>query len=359
VKSVKNEKALFDEVSKVVSRPVKSSDDFWDISFVLHAPLELCARYFLLPLVKDEYRSDALQQMENIRNRFEKFEQIKDDRGRKVLSFETDFGKWSTSFAYAGHATILAALAKRIGETNEDITDVLETMNSTLSEPDVARFSWAKLSKDELLSVANEVPVDRSNISSWFISNVANVAKSKGNTETIAGVVRAAEKSELIAPLVKSWIEIDIDPFDMLHHVYPLMLRIAALSMIIEDESESKYGWTHCLTIPHSQWVLADNPDIQKELFCSSLTYVASFRSTSGEVEITAEDFNKYFNEDEEAVFTSHYEMFTDIISRASVLEDVHLVKYVYSCFDIAKRDPHYAQLYLTAALALLKQWEV
>ncbi len=353
------EKAIFDEVSHVVSKPVKPTDVFSDTSFALHAPLELCARYFLFPLVLEEYRNDALKQMANIQTRFEKFERIEDSRDRLALSGDTDFGRWSTSFAYAGHATILAALAKRIGETNENIVDVLETMNATMAAPDVAKFSWVKIPTEDLLSTEIVLPIDRSNIPSWFISNVANIYKSNGTSETIAGVVRAAEKEKLIEPLVTAWLQSDIDPFDLLHHVFPILLRIAALSMIVEDASEAKYGWTHCLTIPHSHWMLADNPDTQKELFCSALTYVASYRSLYGKEQIDATDFNDYFDPDEEAVFTAHYEQMTDVISRASSLEDAHLIKYVYSCFDIMKRDPHYAKLYIAAALALLNQWDV
>ncbi len=352
------EKALFDEVSAVVTQPVENTVDDNDTSFILHAPLELCARYFLFPLVKDDYREDALNRMAAIKTRYEKFNTVKDERDRSTLTSETDFSLWSTAFAYAGHATVLAALSKRIGETNESIVDLLETMNATLSTSNADRFSWTKIQKQELLGIDVILPIDRSNIAKWFISNVANIQKSQGSSEMIAGIVCNTESAGLIEPLVVAWINSDIDPFDILHHVFPLLLRIAALSMIVETDTHSKYGWTHCLTIPHSHWVLADNPDTQKDLFCSALTYVASFRSVIGETEISNSQFEQYFDENEEAVFTSHYEIMSDIISRACVLEDAHLVKYVYSCFDIMKRDPHYTKLYISAALELLKLWE-
>ena len=72
----------------------------------------------------------------------------------------------------------------------------------------------------------------------------------------------------------------------------------------------------------------------------------------------TSEMFNEYFEIEETSIFAEHYVQITDIISNASVLEDAHLVKYVYTCFDCMKRDPQYSKLYINSAAKLLDIWQ-
>lgn len=136
-----------------------------------------------------------------------------------------------------------------------------------------------------------------------------------------------------------------------------MLMRISALSMILENDEHSKYGWSHALTIPHSIWSLNNFGDGSLTLLKSAVTHCASYRHLMPEHKITSELLDEYYEVDEISIFAEHYVLITDIISRASAMEDAHLVKYAYTCFDLMKKDPQYSRLYASAADRLLQIW--
>jgi hypothetical protein len=341
------DKDLFDLISDVVAQPKKKQPEFWQNSFILHAPLELCARYYLLPLVDGEHREEA---RERIREVGKKYVQFENDDTQTSRSKMRNIDKWAQSFAFAGHATILLALTEILGETNDYIVDVLDRMDAEIENGDAAHML-------DITSENTEI-IDRNAITSFFIDRIGNIEKVKSDTATIAQTIQDPERAGVIAPVIGSLRTFEYSADDIKDRLFPVLIRIAVLSMLIEDEVESKYGWTHCLTIPHSHWVLSKSHGFEKQLFESAATYISAFRSTMGKAAMSSEMFAQYFDEDEESIFTTHHEDILRIISEASTYEDAHLVKYVYSCFDCMKRDPQYSSMYIAGAQRLLDIWK-
>jgi len=346
VETSSNDKELFDAVSAVVSIPKKRQSQFFENSFILHAPLELCARYYLLPLVDEPHSQAARERIKMIARRYSKYED--DVVSTDAVQGIKDIVKWSRSHSHAGHATILLALLDVLDDTNESLIEIMNRMNSFISEGDNGTINEIASSNSGF---------ENESLLQWLINNVANATSVEGDTTTIKAIVQSAENAGVIEPLVSCWRNSDYTRDDYIDFLYPALMRISTLSMLKEDETNSKYGWSHALTIPHSHFVLAKSFGEETELFISALTYVAAFRSTMGRYEITSSDFQNYFDQNEESIFTSHYEEITKIISLASTMEDAHLVKYVYTNFDLMKRDPQYSALYIAAAKRLLDIW--
>lgn len=344
------DKDLFDLMCEVVVQPKKKTDVFSDNSFILHAPLELCARYYLLPLVDIKNREAARERMREVGRRYSEYE---NDAPRET-SRQRDMEFWARSFTSAGHGPILLALSEMIGETNDSILDVLDMMDAAIMNPDAPSIP--------VVTSTPGVVAERSSIASFFIDNVANARHpelSEGShMDTILDTVSTPVQAGVIDPVITAWRTLDFSADDIKHYFFPVLARISALSMVVENEEHSKYGWSHALTIPHSHWVLAGTHGHESTFFETALTYVASYRSMAGKTVITSDDFTQYFDVDEESIFTAHHEEILDIISQACTHVDAHLVKYVYTCFDCMKRDPQYSKLYIAAALRLLTIWQ-
>lgn len=352
------DKELFDAASTIVCIPKKPGNEFWDASFLLHAPLEMCARYFLLPLVDDSHVEGARKQIRMTAKKYYAYEnQNNVASSNSFPSFEiskVDVVKWSSSLQFAGHASILLSMSKKLGETNQSIESVLWTMYNSIDGDLGAHINLIGDSTGK--EVSAELLQHPQN---WFFENVGNIKHVDGPSDSIKGGVEAVQNAGLIEPLIETIDSIagfsDRADFDL---PFRVLLRMATLSMLTEDEEHSKYGWTHCLTIPHAIWTLVDNASSKGAMLQAATTHVATFRSLNSKSEIEPNELVEYFEEDEHSVFAEHYVRMTDIISQACVLEDAHLVKYVYTCFDMMKRDPQYSKLYIAAAGKLLAIWQ-
>lgn len=349
LQSAKTDKELFDAASAIVLIPKKPGDDPNDGSFILHAPLELCARYFLLPLVDD---TNAIAARDQIRNLAKKcwglndadsnYLPAKQEIGFDVTKLNVD--ELATTLLFASHATILLAMQINLQTTNSSIHRKLFQMASAISIDKDSRMAWSKVD-----TTINE-PTAR-NLQDFYIENIANIERGNDATDTIRGLVEAVENSGLLAPTLNSLTENNID------EQYKMLMRISTLSMIIESEEHSKYGWSHALTIPHSIWSLNSFRDDSLTLLKAAITHCASYRHSKAEQKISAELLNDYYDEDELSIFTEHYVLIVDIISKACSMEDAHLVKYSYTCLDLMKKDPQFSRLYATAADRLLHIW--
>ncbi len=126
LQNAKTDKELFDAASAIVLIPKKPGIDPNDGSFILHSPLELCARYFLLPLVNDE---NAVAARDRIRSLAEKYWELEvADPNFFHNGEEIDFDislvnidEIATSLLFASHATILLAMQNNLETTNSFI----------------------------------------------------------------------------------------------------------------------------------------------------------------------------------------------------------------------------------------------
>lgn len=358
------DKELFDSASAIIAIPKAPGTTFDERSFLLHAPLELCARYYLLSLVDDEHANAARARIRLMAKKYHEFPDAasaghpestsshpeRSEGSLPIINIET----WSSSTLFASHGPILYALQYLLGETNTSIAQILHRMNNAIMSDPEAQFSWV----NDPPVVAELGPDHIEHPTTWMLNNVGNIQRTEP-TETITGQIHIAQKAGLLDPIASHISSIATfsqradftEPFKAL-------LRIAVLSMIVEDETYSKYGWTHCATIPHSLYVLLSDATHPAHLLKSAASYVATFRSTMGQQEIHSTDMDDYFEPDEESVFAEHYVRMEEIISHACAREDAHLIKYTYTCFDMMKRDPHYSKLYIAAAGKLLNVWK-
>ncbi len=377
------DKELFDAASAIVAVPKDPGKEFSDASFILHAPLEICARYFLLPLVEDEYVQQARKQ---IRLTAKKYHEYENSHSEDIIHSETrshpeptkgspersegssegslqafdlqsiNIPQWSTSFLFASHAPILLALQNVLGETNHSVHSVLHRMDKQIFQNHEAQMAWTKSSP-----VQQDISADLlEHPQHWFVENVGNITHVDGGEGPIRASVERVEAAGLVEPLVEVLASIanfsDRANFEI---PFQSLMRICALSMVVESEENAKYGWTHCLTIPHAMWTLSVQSDSSARLLQAGTTHAATFRALLAEQKISIDNLVEYFELDETSVFAEHYVRITDIISQACSLQDAHLVKYVYSCFDCMKRDPQYSKLYIAAAGKLLALWQL
>lgn len=353
------DKELFDAACAIVAVPKKPGTGEWDSSFILHAPLEMCARYFLLPLVDDDYVADARRQMRMTAKKYDAFANADLAHGYQSLEgFSVaglDVDQWATSLLFAGHGSILLSFHNALGETNNSIHYILMNMANGIVAGGDARMEWTRTVEptDDISPELLKRPQQ------WFVEHVGNIAHVDGPTDSIRAEVEVVEEASVIEPLVDTIAAIarfsERADFEL---PFQALMRVSALSMIIENEQHSRYGWTHCLTIPHAIWTLAPFSANRGRMLQASTTYVAAFRSLMSNEKMDVNFLAEYYEPDEDSVFAEHYVRITDIISQACTMEDAHLVKYVYSCFDCMKRDPQYSKLYIAAAGKLLALWQ-
>ena len=380
------DKELFDAASAIVAVPKVPGKEFSDASFILHAPLEICARYFLLPLVEDEYVQQARKQIRLTAKKYFEYENADLPSHSESASYSApashseasaeesprsgeseilhsvqddvmniDIPQWSTSLLFASHAPILLALQNVLGETNTSVHSVLNRMNKEIIRNHDAQMRWAKSTP-----VQQDISADLlEHPQHWFVENVGNINRVEGGDGPIRTSVERVEAAGMIEPLIEILGSIaNFSERANFEIPFQSLMRVSAFSMIAESEEHAKYGWTHCLTIPHAMWVLSAQSQSSGRLLQAATTHAATFRALLCEQKLSVDNLEEYFEPDEHAVFAEHYVRITDIISEACAMEDAHLVKYTYSCFDCMKRDPRYSKLYIAAAGKLLALWQ-
>ena len=231
-----------------------------------------------------------------------------------------------------------------IGETNSSIIKHIYKMQNAIASDTNAKMNWFfQQPKD------NSVKIE--NIQDWFIEHVGNIDTNNKSIDSIREQITSSENDGIITDIVNALNASEIN------EKFKSLIRVAAVSMIIENEEDSKYGWSHCLTIPHSLWSLKQFCNDELIALKAAATYVGSLRHIMAKTKISIDSLDEYFETDETSIFAEHYVRITDIISKASTMQDAHLVKYVYTCFDCMKRDPQYSKLYLASAARLLELW--
>ena len=154
---------------------------------------------------------------------------------------------------------------------------------------------------------------------------------------------------------------------------------LAAARMMLTAETEMEYGWSHCLTLSEAAWGFADRgeDDVGATV---ALSYVAGYvcalgfpgwpslapNASTAALGITAfrQALASASPEDAVAICLRAsedvaMEAWGEVISQASRLEDAHLVKYTHSCFRCAARKPEAERVFLAAATRLLARWLV
>ncbi len=152
--------------------------------------------------------------------------------------------------------------------------------------------------------------------------------------------------------------------------------RIAALSMLEDKPEGAKYYWTHCLTLPHAAWSLTRSlpgRSFAADAAHTAAIWVMAIRASQGngnlkplpELERIDMDLTEALVHSPRAAASVAWFALPDerprieqtIATEAAIRNDAHLVKYTWACLDAAVQDPAHAPLFHAAAAYLCSIW--
>jgi hypothetical protein len=347
-----------------------------DSSFLLHAPLELLARAWLLPHVPPYRRADARRRIAEIAPRY------------AVEGLEIE----SNPKAYPTTDTALSELYVALHAGDADAVDsallfltpkiTIERFRRTLAEPilpllgaaghapvllmllqgTAGRFPGSgALLRSPLRALALETQRRLTWIESAGASDgtmtrpptlfdcLAAPPRVETPSNSIASTMLAIERDGYAARILAAATNGVTVPA-----AGRILLRVAALSMLLDDPVHAPYGWTHCFTLPQAILSLADvAADVTRAIRIAS-TYSLGFRATLGGVRLPSDKPAAVFA----AGADQRRSIRTQLVERAAVHADAHLAKYTMACLTAADSDPQESALYLAAAAYLGDWWD-
>src|ERR1700733_64148 len=361
-------------------------------SFVLHAPLELLARAWLLPHVPPYRREAARRRIAEIAARYaaegpEIDSKPKvyrsDDAALSALSMalrggDTDVADGALLFltpripierframlaepilpllGAAGHAPVLLMLLEAAPGRLPGCSMLLRSPLRALALEANRRLSWMEAAGApdgaltaplfDCLAAPPRVETPSNSIASTMLSV---------ERDGYAARILAAATNGITAPTAGR-----------------ILLRVAALSMLLDDPVHAPYGWTHCFTLPQAILSLQDVASDVMRVIRVAATYSLGFRATLGsarlqyplswELQTGSMASQREPSDAAAAVFKSgadqHPSIRAQLAGRAAIHADAHLVKYTMACIAAADRDPQESVLYLAAAAYLAAWWD-
>lgn len=386
---------LFHATASIIAQPkceVKTS-------FELHAPLELLARFSLLPLVKPEDRvgvrlqivaSTALYQssgpvigdirvkqsetrspaqlIHDLRQAIEDGEVQRSDElftalavygsPKQVLGSIADFSL--RTLTAAAHVHVGLMLLARIWS------------DATASVLSLARAGVRAMAEaPELNLKLTTGPGKLGNLE----QALASVPQVPADELSILSMVRAAENAGVIEVVLGGgWL--DGSGYPSWEEAVRTACRVGALSMLHDSTEGAKYIWSHCLTLPQAAWALTrflEDSALQRQAARSAVSWVAMLRATQGNGRLDLEpnlhstkmDMTEalLYSPETAAAVAWHIKpeergkLARILATEAAIRTDAHLSKYVRACFDVALMDLQAAPLYYAAAAYLCSLW--
>lgn len=370
-------------------------------SFELHAPLEIMARYHLLPWVGYDFRHVAHAQMLATALDFRRIAKpfpVKRRGVAKVLpgswqEYETGMGadaSWRNIAAdlqqprahdlravlhllgdrvvanagAAGHGHVLLAhaidadswICERLAPHLRMFVEWYASDDDTEGEAALDDL-WILVAAEEVEDVAD------------FL---AAIPRSTAGSEHrgIRGILDRALKTGFDCSVADS------------EDAWPLgrcvaAMEVAARFMLLETD-EIEYGWSHCLTLPEAACTLAENVGDGEMTTHVAVSYVAAFisalrsgaplpplqddESTGTQVDLLHALTGDSALGDAPAVALGMKDeelagSWQLICSLASARPDAHLAKYVFACLRCASGRSLHHRLFLAAAAKLLAAW--
>jgi hypothetical protein len=381
---------IFEQAAAVISTPRRDATS----SFVLHAPLELMARYLLLPLVSPPQRRAVRERMLWVASRYERAgspidepapatppynsvaeaqtallgalhegdvdgvdvaasQLLGDATLDDVMALAAPTLDW---LAAAGHAPIGFFLLSRLATTTPAALALLRPTLRELARAPQLRMRWP-------------ADFDRpTGTEDAFIDALACTPHlGLPGTDFIFPIVHQVDQSGVARDRISGTIPDDI------RAAARATLRIAACSMLQDDPQFAPYGWTHCLTLPHAIFEIGPWLPNRGRAAVIAGTYVVAFRAAEGAVVIdpvrepepvTAPPLaaleeaptvaaGAWYHASEDARGAA----LPELVGRAAAHEDAHLAKYTLACVAAAARDRARRSLYVAAAAALTAWW--
>jgi hypothetical protein len=363
-----------------------------DSSFVLHAPLELLARAWLLPHVPPYRREAARRRIAEIAARYAA-------EGPEIDSRPT---------AYRSDDAALSALSMALRGGDADAADgallfltpriPIERFRALLAEP-ILSLLGAAAHAPILLMLLEATPGRLPEYCALLRSPLRALAQAADQRLTwieavprpdgawspalfdcLAAPPRVATSSDSIAPTM---LAIERDGYaarTLAAATYGMtvptarriLLRVAALSMLLDDPAHAPYGWTHCFTLPQAILSLEDVASDVTRAVRIAATHSLGFRATLGRVRLQ-HPFSPQLPTGSmasqrepaaaaAAVFNAGADQYPSIraqlVERAAIHADAHVVKYTVACLVAADHDPQESALYLAAAAYLGAWWD-
>lgn len=398
---------LYRGVAAIISKPQAKGIN----SFALHAPLELMARFGLLPFVGPEERRLARMQMVATAAAYESGVEVvgppppngafpslsvaKEEFTRTFRSADADgldsvVLQIASQFGTASLVNLLTPLAlpTLTGASHSHIglwlllrhgTAASEARDAALLRAAVRRIAAEpnlQLSSFGGMSIADTEPLrqESRDIEQEILQKLANPPKGKAGTASLRPLLQAGERTGNPDALFGDFIRHALT-HEQMDAAFRAVLRVCAHSMLQDELSQAKFGWSHCLTLPQAACGLASFNIDRKLALAATLVWITSYRSILSRRQLDFEWIPARLEEStslSEALHASpataasrvwHADpaelpmVMRTLATEASIRNDQHLVKYTRDCFDMGSFDPLYKQLYLAAAAHLCALW--
>ena len=383
---------LFAQVAAIVARPKQTAD-----SFVLHAPLEILARYRLLALVAPDQRELARLRLVSVARRYATTGQPAPTDATLANCADVEALLAAIEAGESDRAQALgAALAEALppdGLTSALATPVLQRLGAAAhghlffylidrvdaaaqraAAPLLANFA-RELATDHLEKLSWTQPgetagPDRS-LDTASLENALLNSPLKPFAGFLCPIMQAAERAGIPAAVVGGPLAGPIGP-EAAEAAFAAICRAAALAMIEERPREAKYGWTHAFTLPFGVWEIAGAIPDQAFALRVAATYFLGLRAAVGrkrrligepDLEPRPPALPQALAKSPKTAAASAWttaperqdEIFALLATEASIRTDAHLVKYVLACRDAAQRDA--SPVYRAAAAYLTALW--
>jgi hypothetical protein len=367
-------------------------------SFILHAPLELAARAALLPFVEPAARDLARVRLLTLTAGFDRWgPPVGDPPATEYASIDDATTRLVASLTN-GELDDVDAAAAWLGrhadgrQLRRVLTDpVLPHLGAAAHGPIFLYHLPRVAPRRELTGeLARGLLRELGRYADWQLHWIDEPADREATTTSVAAAFDAVASTPLIHEPPETFIfplmsfvdgkGIAAEQLAPLDGVSPAdrvdagraVLRVAAWSMLLEDDTYAPYGWSHCLTMPQAALgVAADATDPLVALRVAA-TYVVGFRSALADHPIGTtppEDpgvsWRHALDDDRATAAAAVWHapvdergaVVSELASRASIQHDAHLVKYTLACIDAAADDPRHAALFLAAAASLSAHW--
>jgi hypothetical protein len=389
---------LFRAAACIVSKPKLELS-----SFRLHAPLELMARHSLLPLVSPADRVLARIQTVATVAHYESRGEGVSPTTQKLPSMRPDEAVVGLRRALQqGDVELADALCVKLADdcglhsVLDSIVDLcLRTLTGAghthiglmltarmWSEVGPSALGLARMGLRMLAQAPNLNlrPVTRhstlDNPEKELEARLSKVPALGGNlSRGLPGIMQAVENAGLVDEIIGDAL-LSSEDADSCEGALRAVCRIAAYSMLADNQEVAKYGWSHCLTIPQAAWALTrfvPARTFAPQAAHSATTWVIGHRATLGNGNLNLQlQFPEPAWELSDALARSpaaaasaawhaspgeRPTIVRRLATEAAIRSDAHLVKYTRACLDAAMQDPHHADLFHAAAANLCSIW--
>jgi hypothetical protein len=391
-----SETEFFRAAAYIVSQPKLDLS-----SFRLHAPLEIMARYHLLPLVSAVDRDLARIQIVATASHYHASGEGVSPPEKMRIARSSDAAANLRRAVQAGDVERADALCLSLADAGglqellDSISDLTLRTLTGAAHTHIGLVLLTRMSSDvapAVLGLARAGVRSLAQAPGLNLKRVTTHRTLKDPETELASILRAVPVVSPVGPGMVAMMQATEQaglPDRMLgdallsnadevrcESALRTACRIAALSMLEDKPEAAKYYWTHCLTLPHAAWILTrclPGRSFAAEAAHTAAIWVMAIRASQGngnlkslpELEPVAMDLTEALLHSPRAAASVAWFARQDerprieqtIATEAAIRNDAHLVKYTWACLDAAVQDPIHAPLFHAAAACLCSIW--